>query len=375
MGLFVVFFAAGQACAADGADPTERSEKKLPEPRKTAVTIVADKFHINGRPTYHGRIWNGKPVEGLLLNSRMVQATFDDRNPNTVERWAYPDTKTWDADRNTAEFIAMMSTWRKHGLLAVTLNLQGGSPEGYSKTQPWHNSAINNDGTLHEKSMTRLAKVIDKADELGMVIILGLYYFGQDERVKDEQAVIAGVDAATDWLIARKDTNVLIEVNNECNVKAYDHAILKPDRVHELIERVKQRSAEQKHPLPTGTSYGGGAIPKSNVVKVSDYLLLHGNGVKQPQRITEMVQETRKVDGYRPMPILFNEDDHFHFDQSENNFAAAVREYASWGYFDYRKTAESFDEGYQSVPVNWMTSSKRKRGFFTLLGKITGETP
>ncbi len=104
-----------------------------------------------------GRTWNGQPVEGLLLNSRMVQATFNDRNPDTVERWAYPDTKKWDADRNTAEFIEMMPTWRKHGLLAVTLNLQGGSPEGYSKVQPWHNSAINSDGTLDEKTMARLA--------------------------------------------------------------------------------------------------------------------------------------------------------------------------------------------------------------------------
>jgi hypothetical protein len=305
----------------------------------------------------------------------MVQATFDDRNPETVPRWAYPDTKKWDADRNTAEFLDMMPTWRKHGLLAITLNLQGGSPEGYSKTQPWYNSAINADGTLDEKYMARLAKVIDKADELGMVVILGLYYFGQDERVKDEKAVIAGVDAAVDWIIAKKYTNVLVEVNNECNVKAYDHDILKPERVHELIERVKKRSAEQKHPLLTGTSYGGGAVPKPNVVKASDFLLLHGNGVKDPKRITEMVQQTRKVDGYRPMPILFNEDDHFNFDKPVNNFAAAVGEYASWGYFDYRMKGEGFDEGYQSVPVNWKTRSDRKKGFFKLLSEITGEIP
>jgi hypothetical protein len=290
-----------------------------------------------------------------------------------LAKWAYPDTKKWDAGRNTAEFLDMMPFWRKHGLLAVTLNLQGGSPEGYSKTQPWYNSAINADGTLDEKYMARLAKVIDKADELGMVVILGLYYFGQDERVKDEKAVIAGVDSAVDWIIAKKYTNVLVEVNNECNVKAYDHDILKPERVHELIERVKNRSAEQKHPLLTGTSYGGGAVPKPNVVKASDFLLLHGNGVKDPKRITEMVQQTRKVDGYRPMPILFNEDDHFDFDKPENNFAAAVGEYASWGYFDYRMKGEGFDEGYQSVPVNWKTSSDRKKGFFKLLSEITGE--
>src|SRR5262245_49986501 len=116
--------------------------------RTTTVGIDGDKFLINGKPTYAGRNWNGHKIEGLLLNSRMVQATFDDRNPATVARWAYPDTGKWDANRNTAEFVAEMPTWRKHGLLAITLNLQGGSPQGYSKDQPWHNSAINADGTL-----------------------------------------------------------------------------------------------------------------------------------------------------------------------------------------------------------------------------------
>ena len=72
-----------------------------------------------------------------------------------------------------------------------------------------------------------------------MVVILGIFYFGQDERLKDEDAVKRGVDNAVDWLAEKGYRNVLIEVNNECNVR-YDHAILKPDRVHELIERVKK---------------------------------------------------------------------------------------------------------------------------------------
>jgi hypothetical protein len=104
--------------------------------RSTAVTIDGAKFLINGRPTYKGRVWDGHSVEGLLFNSRMVQATFDDRNPKTVSLWAYPDTKTWDPDRNTDEFLAEMPGWRRNGLLAVTLNLQGGSPQGYSREQP-----------------------------------------------------------------------------------------------------------------------------------------------------------------------------------------------------------------------------------------------
>ena len=343
--------------------------------RVTAVGIDGAKFLINNQPTYKGRTWNGQSIEGLLLNTRMVQATFDDRNPETVGRWAYPDTKKWDADRNTKEFIAEMSGWRTHGLLGITLNLQGGSPQGYSKDQPWHNSALNADGSLDARAMTRFTQIIDKADELGMVVILGVYYFGQDQRVKDERAVIAGVDATVDWLIQKAYTNVILEVNNECNVKAYDHAILMPARVHELIDRAKKRGLEKKHPLLVGTSYGGGTIPKPNVVKASDFLLLHGNGVSDSARIGEMVRQTRKVPGYRPMPILFNEDDHFDFDKPANNFTAAIKEFASWGYFDYRMAGEEFDEGYQSVPVNWKTSSTRKKGFFKLLSQITGEQP
>ena len=115
---------------------------------KTNVIIVGEAFHVNGRPTYAGRTWRGRRIEGLLLNARMVQGIFDDRNPETVGRWAYPDTGKWDPERNTREFIAAMAEWRRRGLLAFTINLQGGSPQGYSREQPWHNSAIEADGSL-----------------------------------------------------------------------------------------------------------------------------------------------------------------------------------------------------------------------------------
>lgn len=332
----------------------------FPAAAKTRVSISGDQFLINGKPTYAGRTWNGHRIEGLLMNSRMVQGTFDDLNPETAARWAYKDTGRWDAERNVREFLAAMPEWRKHGLLAVTLNLQGGSPEGYSKVQPWHNSAINSDGSLRPGYMARLERILRKADDLGMVAILGIFYFGQDERLVDEAAVKRAVDATVDWLLAKKFENVLIEVNNEANVR-YDHAILKPERVHELIEHVRARS---KGKLLVGTSYGGGTVSKENVVRTSDFLLMHGNGVKDPKRISEMVRQARAVPGYRTMPILFNEDDHFDFDASDYNMLGAIREYASWGYFD--------PEGYQSPPVNWGLDTERKKAFFAKLKEITG---
>lgn len=359
----------------DGPTPWETWLASLEETRsRTMVSIDGADFRINGDLTYAGRRWNDQRIEGLLLNSRMVQATFDDLNPQTRGMWAYPDTGVWDADRNLREFLAAMPIWRQHGLLAITVNFQGGSPQGYSKSQPWHNSAFTDTGELRPDYAHRMQQVIEKADELGMIVILGYFYFGQDQRLKDEGAVIAATENATRWVLDQRFGNVLIEVNNECDVAAYDHDILKPARVHELIEKVKATRRFGRR-LLVGTSYGGGAIPRENVVRASDFLLLHGNGVKDPIRIVEMVQQTRAVPGYRQMPILFNEDDHFDFDKPNNNFHSAIREHASWGFFDYRMQGDGPSDGYQSVPVDWGIESKRKRGFFTLLSEITGQSP
>jgi hypothetical protein len=54
---------------------------------------------------------------------------------------------------------------------------------------------------------------------------------------------------------------------------------------------------------------------------------------------------------------------------------AAISRDASWGYFDFRMNDERFDDGYQSVPVNWGIRSPRKRAFFKLLGEVTGASP
>ncbi len=352
------------------------------QPRTTTVSIVGDQFHINGVPTYEGRTWTSGGesyrIEGLLMNSRMVQGTFDDLNPATRGQWAYPDTGAWDADRNTREFVEAMAGWRAHGLLAVTVNLQGGCPYGYCRTQPWENSAFAPDGSLRDPFMQRLARIADRADALGMVVILGYFYFGQDERLADEAAVARAVDSATTWVLDKGYTNVIVEINNECNV-SYDHAILRCDRVHELITRAKGITRGGRS-LLVSTSLGGNSVPPASIVKASDYVLLHGNGVKDPNRMVEMIRQVRALNVYTPKPIVNNEDDQpwrvptQGWGDEGNNFAAAAKHYASWGFFDFRLEAENneFNVGYQSIPVNWQISAPRKREFFDLLARITG---
>ena len=343
----------------------------LPKKQKTVVSIQHDEFYINGRPTYEGRYWNGNKIQGLLIISRMVQGIFDDLNPETRQLFVYPDTKKWDPDRNTDEFVAAMDEWHAHGLNAFTLNLQGGSPVGYGNQKKWLNSAYYEDGRLRPEFMARLEKILRKADDLNMVVILGLFYFGQDENLRDEQAIKDGVRNAVNWLFRKGYRNVLIEVNNECNIKQYDHEILKPERVHELINLVKGIRKNGYRYL-VSTSYGGGFVPLPNVVKASDFLLIHGNGVKTYEAMQSLIDKTRKVDGYSTMPVIVNEDDHFDFDKERNNFIAAIEKYVSWGYFDYRKDGEDFSVGYQTVPVDWGINSDRKKAFFKKVKEITG---
>ena len=383
---------------------------------KTRVEIDGERFLLNGRATYAGREWRGQRIEGLLMNSRMVQATFDDENPLTQGLFAYPDTGVWDADRNTEEFVAMVPEYRAHGLLAVTLNLQGGCPTGYFRTerldeilsapgpgsgprlpwevqtlvkqqlhgpleqaQPWVNTALDEEGRLKAPYLARLACVMDALDAHGMVAILGIYYFGQDERLRDHWAVRRGVEQTVAWVLEHGYENVLVEVNNETNVRKYEHEVLQPHRVHELIQLAKEVTVGGKR-LLVGTSYGGGRVPDENVAAVSDFLLLHGNGVKDPARITEMVAQTRALEGFkkRPMPIVFNEDDHFEFDAPRNNMVAAVESGASWGYFDGGASSGGgvalgdYVNGYQLVPVNWGINTPTKKGFFRLLKEMTG---
>jgi hypothetical protein len=201
-----------------------------------------------------------------------------------------------------------------------------------------------------------------------MVVILGYFYQAQDRVLTNETAVIRAVDNATGWILDHGYRNVMVEINNECD-QHYANEILRPERVHELIARVRNTGRNGFH-LLASTSYSG-PLPNDNVVTNADFILVHGNGIKAPARITDSVRKIRAMCRGKPKPIIFNEDDNYNFEQLENNFVAAVSEHASWGYFDYRRKGEDFNEGFQSVPTDWTIKSERKRGFFQLLSRIT----
>ena len=87
-------------------------EPPIGGPARTRVSIVGTAWHINGSP-----VNPGSPAAGLLMNVRMVNAIFEDRNRSD-----------FDADANADRFIAAIPAYAAHGVNAFTVCLQGGMP-------------------------------------------------------------------------------------------------------------------------------------------------------------------------------------------------------------------------------------------------------
>src|SRR5690242_12193162 len=80
----------------------ERGEKQS----VTKVAIIEGQWRINGEVTYAGA-----KAEGLLMNVRMVNSTFEDANDKTRP-------KGFDSDANTEAFLKRIPDYKEHGVRA-----------------------------------------------------------------------------------------------------------------------------------------------------------------------------------------------------------------------------------------------------------------
>ncbi|MFH1964537.1 MAG: cellulase family glycosylhydrolase [Acidobacteriota bacterium] len=286
----------------------------------TSITITGKSFRINGELTYGGL---NPEARGLLMNVRMVNSVFVDNNPETCP-------KGFDPDKNTDVFIASMDQYKSKGILAFTINLQGGMP-GYEGA---HNSAFYPDGSLKQDYMNRVARVIEAADQKGMVIIVGFFYQRQDQVLRDEEAVRKATVNASSWLKDRGYTNVLVEIANEYKHSGFDHPIiLEEDGEVELMSLVRSAAPS----LLVSTAGMGNARFHKNLAEAADYILLHGN-VSEPVEYPERI---KSVTGYGK-PVIFNEDWCFSDDSREipdavEKMKAAFKNGASWGVMNQKR--------------------------------------
>jgi hypothetical protein len=269
----------------------------------TTVSIDGTQWQINGEITYPGTT-----AEGLLMNVRMVNSTFEDRKR--------PD---FDSDENTARFISKIPEYNSYGVRAFTLNMQGGFP-GYEGAV---NSAFRPDGTLRNSYLGRIKRVIEECDKHGMVVILGLFYQRQDQILRDEQAVKSGVVNAVNWVRESGFTNVVIEIANEYAHGGFDHDIIKTAEGEvELIRLVKKTMPGL---LVSVSGLGNGRM-NDLIAKEADFILIHFNGTKVediPKRINALKKYNK--------PIVCNEDDKVG-NEAVLALQACVENGCSWGF-------------------------------------------
>ena len=348
--------------------------------QKTEISIKGEDFYINGKLTYESA--SDESVRGLLLNSRMIQGIFDDYNTTTRKYWYYPDSNIYDPMRNTNEFIGNMSIWRSYNLLSFTLGLQGGRPSrdepcDHCSPQPWINSAFNaKNASLDSKYMQRLQMILSKADDLGMIVILQFFYFGQVPRFENytnNTLIYKSIDNIIEWLLNTSYKNIMIDVANECNERGYIGTILSPNNgsMANTIKYVKNKLGSR---FKVGSSFTGGHIPPNDVINISDIVLVHGNG-QTPQDITNMVNTIRSSDGYskEPKPILFTEDFNTDTTSSSNNMKSAIESHASWGFMTECNGTGNGDyiRFYQCPPVAWSINTQIKKDFFNQVKNYT----
>jgi hypothetical protein len=294
------------------------------------------------RKTYTGSGYRPEAA-GRLMNLRIAQALFHDEW--MTERPFHPG-------RHTDRVIRALDGYRAHGIMAITVSLQGGNMAyeregGIKRTRSYklgpekgaHVSAFRPDGSLKPEWMKRCLKLARELDRRGMILNLAYLYAHQDELFESTAAIERAVTAATDWLIDNNVRNVIIEIANEVDNAAWDHDRYVPQSTDKLIEIERSRFKAKNAPFRLPVTASSQRLAFLPVQRNADLTATHGNHLSpaDKQRMVRALAENQDVPG----PVYINEDDN----GRESTLAHLAAELAScdavwsaggsWGYMPW----------------------------------------
>ncbi len=316
------------------------------------LSIKGTKFYINGKETYSEISNCPEKMRGTLMNARFIQGIFDVReNREQFDRFG----KKFDPEQNTDDLIKALPEWYAHGMRAFTVGLQGGGPCFTSKEMPlFMNNPYGTDGkTLDEKYANRLLRLISAAQELGMVVIVSLFYMNQYMYLESDEAIRNAVATVSRFLKNSGYQNVIIEIVNEQNLKEFKECPLlyTDDGIIELMELARKKSGG----MPVGCS-GGGNYFSERIGKASDVVLIHGNGLLY-EGVKKMIKRVKEA--VPDKPIVMNEDSSL-----LRNMTACVEEGISWGYYN--------NISKQEPPADWRILNNEDTFFAYHMAKAVG---
>lgn len=327
------------------------------------------------RKTYTGSEYRPEAA-GRLMNLRIAQALFHDEWMTEVP---------FDPEKHTDRVIRALDTYRAHGILAVTVSLQGGnmdySREGSIKRQRANKlgpgkgslvSAFRADGSLKPDWMKRCLRLARELDKRGMILNVAYLYAHQDELFENTAAIDRAVVNATDWLIDNNVRNAIVEIANELDNGAWDHDRYVTRATDKLMELARSRFAAKKanFRLPvTASSQHGGYFP---VQKAGDITTTHGNNMPPAEK--EKAVRALFANPEAPGPIYINEDNNGRASTLENlanelaSCDAIWNEGGSWGYMPWVQLQiwpfRNIEPGSHSQVKNDMAESERDAAYF-----------
>ena len=322
----------------------------------------SDRFYMrvarrgDWKQTYAERRFRGQ-ARGKLMMVRTAQGVFDD------ERSRPP---AFDPERNTERLIEALDVYKEHGVLAVSVSLQGADP-GYNDparelvsgggTQGEENypvvSAFRADGSLKPEWMSRLERLLSEADRRNMVVCLIYFDSRQDHTLESPEALVAAARNITDWLIEKDFRNVVIDVADEWDLKeefTWNLFNFVPENIARLVEEVRERFHDADFTLPIGASTSGTMTYPASLAQTCDVVLIHGDG-NSPQEKISRIQALIQA----PRPVWMVEDTNGkeiteqNLAREQSSLKTVFQSTAGWGYMPWRQ-AEQFPFEYLPGP-------------------------
>ena len=304
-------------------------------------------FYLRGRSGQWFKTYSGSAYRldaaGRLMNLRIAQALFDDE-------WLTEER--FDPGKHTERVIGALDTYRAHGILAISVSLQGGNM-AYERTPNIRRSrdyklgqakgalvsAFRPDGSLKKPWMDRALRLARELDRRGMILNLQYLYAHQDELFESPAAIERAVVNATDWLIENKLKNVIIEIANEYDANAWDHDRFVFRNMSKLIELARSRFEAKKAGYRLPITASTQQVQVFEGARAADLTTVHGNHLEpaeKGQRVAALVNDPKV-----PGPVYMNEDDNGRETTAENlgkelaSCEAVWRAGGSWGYMPW----------------------------------------
>ena len=242
-----------------------------------------ERFYVrqgrNWVETYSAGPYRGQ-ARGKLMMVRLAQGLFDDELLSETP---------FDPEANTSRLIEALDEYKRHGVLAVSVGLQGADPgyapavNGVQRSAAAADgpegaliSAYEADGSLKTEWMARLGRLLDAADERGMFVCLIYFSPNQDEALQSARAIVDAARNVTRWLVDNDHRNVIIDVADgwDLHRDAWDHSRFIPRKIAALAVEIRDQFNGAAFSLPIGASTAETMSYPISLARVCDLVMV-----------------------------------------------------------------------------------------------------